>query len=190
MINSKCIILNSTYEPLDVISSKRALNLFFKGKAHIVDHYDYTICSETQTFSVPSMIALNSYVAGRKVYTAKAVLSQRNLFIRDNHTCQYCGRHASELTSSKIKAKNRKKNKRSGSSSVKEILTRDHVVPKKLGGPNTWENCVTSCSTCNNKKGDDRLEDTDLTLLKIPKEPTQFEILSKSKMRGMNVAIP
>lgn len=186
MMNPKCIILNSTYEPLDVISSRRALNLFFKGKAHIVDHYDYEIHSESMTFLLPSTIALNTYVSGRKVYTAKAVLSQRNLFIRDNHTCQYCGRHASELTSAKVKAKNRnKRKKKTGASSVKEILTRDHVIPKKLGGSNTWENVVTSCSTCNNRKGDVRLEDTNLTLFKVPTEPTQFEILMKSKMKGM-----
>lgn len=167
MIDSKCVVLNSTYEPLDIIPAKRGLVLYLEGKATVVDNYDYEVHSMSVSFSLPSMIALKKYVKGRVVYSTKAVLTQRNLFIRDNHVCQYCGRRVGQLKSH-------------------EILTRDHIVPMSRGGKDVWTNVVTSCSTCNNKKDDMMLKDTSLTLRKEPHVPTVFEILTKSKMKNFS----
>ena len=132
--STRCVVLNTTYEPITVISSKRALILFLEGKALIVEeHPELVVRSPNQTFPVPTSIVLKKFVKGRMVFRTKALLTQRNLFIRDEYTCQYCGRTRQSLRSS-------------------EFLTRDHVAPRHVGGKDVWENVVTCCNTCNNKK--------------------------------------
>jgi 5-methylcytosine-specific restriction endonuclease McrA len=87
----------------------------------------------------------------------KVTCSRKNIFSRDNHTCQYCG----------INGKN-------------VVLTIDHVVPRSKGGKNTWDNVTTACSSCNQKKGNSLLEDTSLKLRSIPQKPKRTSII-KSK---------
>lgn len=155
---TRCVVLNATYEPIAVITSKRAIILVIEGKATVVDeHPTMVIRSPRETFRVPIMVALKSFVKGRRIFRTTAALTQKNLFSRDNHSCQYCGRHKSKLRSF-------------------EFLTRDHVVPESKGGENNWKNLVTACSTCNNKKADRHLNEVNMKLLKEPNEPTVFEI--------------
>lgn len=155
---TRCVVLNASYEPLSVISAKRALILIFEGKAVVVEeHPEYVVRSPSITMKIPVMVALKEFVKARRVFHSPAALTQRNLFVRDNHTCQYCARHKSEFRSH-------------------EVLTRDHIIPESRGGKNTWENLVTACSTCNNKKADHYLEDTGMKLLKKPVVPTLFEL--------------
>ena len=161
----RCVVLNSTYEPLTLISSRRALVLFLEGKAAILQEYEETVRSPSVEFNLPAVIALKSYVHGRQVYTTPAILTQRNLFVRDKWTCQYCGRSRTRLRGH-------------------EVLTRDHVKPRSRGGKDEWTNVVTSCSTCNNKKGQFLLSEMDdMSLNKVPKKPTVFEIFAKGKLR-------
>jgi 5-methylcytosine-specific restriction endonuclease McrA len=163
--STKCVVLNATYEPITVVTSKRALLLFLEGKAIIVEeHPELVVRSPKQTFPVPLMIALVRYIKGRRVFRTPALLTQKNLFIRDAYTCQYCGRHKSAFRST-------------------EFLTRDHVHPVAKGGRDIWENVVTSCSTCNNKKADKLLESTTMNLLKIPVVPTIFELWTKQQAK-------
>lgn len=163
--STRCVVLNASYEPISVISSKRALILVLEEKASVVEeHPELVVRSPSRTYHVPLSIVLKQYVRGRVAFRTKAVLTQRNLFSRDNHTCQYCGRHKSEL----------RKN---------EKLTRDHVVPRDLGGKDEWENVVTACNTCNNKKANYRLEDTKFVLKKEPKAPTLVEIWGKQSQQ-------
>jgi 5-methylcytosine-specific restriction endonuclease McrA len=160
---TKCVVLNATYEPITVISSKRALVMFLEGKAIIVEeHPELVVRSPKQTFPVPLMIALKNYIKGRRVFRTKALLTQRNLFVRDAYTCQYCGRKRSELKSN-------------------EFMTRDHVIPMAKGGRDIWTNVVTSCNNCNNKKSDYLLEDLNMELLRLPTEPTVFEIWTRQQ---------
>lgn len=159
--SSRCVVLNASYEPLSVITSKRALVLIIEGKALVVEEHPYLeVRSVRQNFKVPVMVVLKQFVKSKKIFQSKAALSQRNLFARDNNTCQYCGRHKSEFK-------------------PKEFLTREHIIPEYIGGKSTWENLVTACSTCNNKKAHHLLEDTNMTLLKKPIAPTIFEIWMK-----------
>jgi 5-methylcytosine-specific restriction endonuclease McrA len=168
--STKCVVLNATYEPITVVTSKRALLLFLEGKAVIVEeHPELVVRSPKQTFPVPLMIALVRYIKGRRVFRTPALLTQKNLFVRDAYTCQYCGRHKNTFRSN-------------------EFLTRDHVHPVAKGGKDVWENVVTSCSTCNNKKADKLLESTTMVLLKTPVIPTIFELWTKQQMR-MNKVI-
>lgn len=157
----RCVVLNTTYEPLSVVKARDALVLIIEGKAVMVEEHPYLVVrSIKQTFKVPTMVALKTYVKSRKVFSAKATLTQRNLFVRDNYTCQYCERNKVEL-------------------GAHEFLTRDHIHPECAGGPNTWLNLITACSTCNNKKGDTPLSQTDMILKKIPTVPTIFELWMK-----------
>ena len=166
---TRCVVLNSTYEPISIITSKRALCLILEGKAIIVEeHPTMEVRSPRQTFKVPIIVALKMFVRGRKIFRTSAALSQRNLFIRDNYTCQYCNRSRSQLRSA-------------------EFLTRDHVIPECKGGKSTWDNLVTACSTCNNKKADTDLEDTNMTLLKKPVTPTLFELWMKNSQKKLSM---
>lgn len=163
--STKCVVLNATYEPIMVVTSKRALLLFLEGKAIIVEeHPELVVRSPKQTFPVPLMIALVRYIKGRRVFKTPALLTQKNLFVRDLYTCQYCGRHKSAFRSH-------------------EFLTRDHVHPVAKGGQDKWENVVTSCSTCNNKKADKLLETIAMVILKTPVTPTIFELWTKQQAR-------
>ncbi len=162
---TRCVVLNATYEPITIVSSKRALILFLEGKAMIVEeHPDLVVRSPNQTFPVPTSIVLKHFVKGRMVFRTKALLTQRNLFIRDQYTCQYCGRNKQQLKSS-------------------EFLTRDHVLPRHIGGRDIWENVVTCCNSCNNKKAYHLLEDINMTLLKVPSAPTIFELWTRQQKR-------
>lgn len=167
---TRCVVLNSTYEPIAVITSKRALILILEGKAIVVEeHPTMVVRSPSTTLKVPLMVALKQFVRGRKIFKTGAVLTQRNLFLRDNYTCQYCSRHRSQLRSN-------------------EFLTRDHIIPESRGGKNTWQNLVTACSTCNNKKSDYDLSEVNMRLLKTPTMPTLFELWMKhSQSRTNNI---
>jgi 5-methylcytosine-specific restriction endonuclease McrA len=166
----RCVVLNASYEPLSIVSAKRALILIFEGKAVVVEeHPELTVRSPSTTVRVPVMVALKEFVKARRVFHSPAALTQRNLFVRDGYTCQYCGRHKSQLRAT-------------------ESLTRDHIHPESKGGKNTWENLVTACSTCNNKKADIDLEDTNLKLLKKPVTPTLYELWMKHSQRRLVVS--
>jgi 5-methylcytosine-specific restriction endonuclease McrA len=162
---TRCVVLNATYEPITIVSSKRALLMFLEGKAIIVEeHPDLVVRSPRQTFPVPLMIALKHYIKGRRVFKTKALLTQRNLFTRDEYTCQYCGKSRGELRRS-------------------EFLTRDHIIPTSRGGKDIWTNVVTCCSTCNNKKSDSYVHEVNFTLIKTPTEPTVFEIWTRQQQK-------
>jgi 5-methylcytosine-specific restriction endonuclease McrA len=158
----KCVVLNSTYEPLSLVSIKKAFKLVFRGKASVVEEHPYLeYRSNSITFKIPLTVVLKKFVkTNRHVFHTRAILNNRNLFLRDNFTCQYCNRHKTELRST-------------------EILTRDHVIPECRGGNSTWNNLVTACSTCNHKKANYYLHDTNLVLQKTPIAPTIFELLMR-----------
>jgi len=158
----RCTVLNASYEPLAVVSAKRGLILVIEGRATIVqEHPEYVIHSPKDIWAVPTQIVLKEFVKSRSTHRVKAILTQRNLFLRDGHRCQYCLRHRSELKST-------------------EFLTRDHVHPQSKGGKDEWTNVVTACSSCNNKKADMLLEDTNMTLKKPATTPTIFELWSRA----------
>lgn len=163
--STRCVVLNTTYEPITVISSKRALILFLEGKAMIVEeHPELVVRSPSQTFPVPTSIVLKEFVKGRMVFRTKALLTQRNLFIRDEFTCQYCRRTRPQLKSA-------------------EFLTRDHVTPRTNGGKDIWENVVTCCNSCNNKKAYHTLTEIDMKLMKKPVAPTIFELWTRQQKK-------
>jgi len=150
--NRSVLVLNQTYEPLHICNVRRAIVLLIEQKASMVEVVDHLVlCSASSEFPVPTIIRINRYV---RVHNWYAVLNKANIFRRDNHTCQYC-----EATN--------------------VPLTIDHIIPKVLGGKDTWENLVTACICCNNKKGDRLLESTGLALKSMPKRPHKIHTLQR-----------
>ncbi len=110
---TRALLLNASFEPLCVVSSRRAVVLVLKDKAEIVHRNGAEFHSERRNVPVPTVIRLVHFV--RVPFRAKAPLSRRAVFARDGHRCQYCGTTAENL---------------------------DHVMPRSRGGPHTWENVV------------------------------------------------
>ena len=167
--NIRCEVLNASFEPLSIVSGRRALVLVLKGRATVlVEHPTYSVGSEKNRYALPTQILLNTMV---KVGPHKPVqLTQRNLFTRDFFICQYCFRHRLELKEG-------------------ERLTRDHIIPQSLGGQDIWTNVVTACNRCNHKKANKRLSDCGMTLKTKPRTPSRIEIWSArgAKMSHMEM---
>lgn len=139
--NSRCVVLNSAYEPLSVVSAKRGLRLIIEGKAIITEqHPDDFVHTPTKKFPLPVQVKLKEYIATTPAARIPAQLTQRNLFVRDRYTCQYCGRRRRDLEED-------------------QMLTRDHIVPITRGGEDVWTNVVTACRKCNNLKADNLLSE-------------------------------
>ena len=123
----RVLVLNATFEPINVCTVRRAAVLLLKEKAELVEQASWELRAESLTLPRPMVIRLVSYVRvprdiHRRRITRKAVLA------RDGWTCQYCG-------------------------SDKPSLTVDHVIPRSRGGESVWENIVASCAPCNRRKG-------------------------------------
>ena len=150
MLNRLVLLLNQNYEPVSIIRAKKAIVLIFLGKAEIVEKYDgVKIRSPSTEIPLPSIVRLYRYV---NIHRREIPLTKKNVLKRDNYTCQYCGKR-------------------------KGTMTVDHVIPKRLGGKDTWENLVCACIECNTKKGDRTPEEAGMKLLKKPAKPTYFQLL-------------
>jgi 5-methylcytosine-specific restriction endonuclease McrA len=158
--NSRCLVLNADFTPLDIISWKRALTWYIKYEnddakgIEIIDFYkdDYIQGVNNKKFPIPAVVKTVKYF---RMNHQKVNFSRKNLFIRDNYTCQYCG-------------------------DTKDIndLTYDHVIPKSLFkkisvSPTTWTNIVTSCASCNRKKGNRTPRQANMPLKNLPIEPNK-----------------
>ncbi len=152
-----CLALNASFEPLTIIPARRAVRLVLDGKAEILEK-DGTrrFRSETRIVPCPAVIRLVRYVHVPRRFRRQ--VTNTFLFARDEYSCQYCGKHKKELRG-------------------RQFLTRDHIVPLSRGGDNTWENVVTSCSPCNNRKGDRLPREVGLKLLNEPGQPNYVHLV-------------
>ena len=137
------LVLNASYEPLNVCTVRRAHVLVFKGKAEVLEDLPRPLRSASDTFRWPHVIRLVQYV--RVPRAVKRKISRRALFARDGWRCQYCGSAGK--------------------------LTLDHVVPRSRGGDSVWENVVTSCAPCNLRKGNRLLHEVHMELPHMPRVP-------------------
>jgi 5-methylcytosine-specific restriction endonuclease McrA len=122
---ARVLVLNASYEPLSVVTERRAIVLVLHRKANLVVGKDERWSSEDSFFEVPSVVRLNRFV--KVPYRRTAPVTRRAVFGRDGHLCQYCGGPAESI---------------------------DHVMPRSKGGGHTWENVVACCRPCNIRKGD------------------------------------
>src|SRR3990172_9014283 len=143
LMQEPVLVLNATFEPINVTAVRRALVLLLKGVAQAEEMNHAEVHSASNAMQVPSVIRLLAY---RHIPQQTRALSRKNILLRDRNTCQFCGHQfpASELTL-------------------------DHVVPRSRGGHSSWENLVACCYQCNNRKGDRTPEEAGLLLVRRPR---------------------
>lgn len=156
----RCIVLNGDYTFLNTVNWKRAICLIIKEKAEILKASTRKVrnAGGEIIFEIPLVIKLVKVI--RLIYKNKVPFSKRNIMVRDGFRCMYCG------TSSK--------------------LTIDHVIPVSKGGKNNFDNCVTACQPCNNKKGNRTPREAHMFLRKQPYAPTISEFI-RLKMKQLGV---
>jgi 5-methylcytosine-specific restriction endonuclease McrA len=140
------LVLNASYEPLNVVSVRRAVVLLLKDKAQLVEAAESVLRSERLAVPEPVVIRLVAYV--RIPHRWNLPVSRRGVLARDGYTCQYCGAQPG-----------------------KSNLTVDHVVPRSRGGQKTWENLVAACGPCNRRKGGRLVSEAGMHLLSKPVRP-------------------
>src|SRR5215475_2994075 len=141
---TQVLVLNASYEPLNVTSVRRAHVLVFKGKAEVIEALEQPLRSATDTYQWPHVIRLVTYVRVPRAVQRK--ISRRALFARDGWRCAYCGTSGGRLTL-------------------------DHILPRSRGGESIWENVVTACAPCNLRKGNRTLEESGMELRMVPRAP-------------------
>jgi 5-methylcytosine-specific restriction endonuclease McrA len=143
LMQTPVLVLNASYEPINICAARRAIVLVLKGLAMPEEENGHCLHAARIAMRVPSVIRLLEY---RRIPHQTRALSRKNILLRDRNTCQYCGLVMS-----------------SGE------LTLDHVVPRSRGGLSAWENLVACCHPCNRRKGNHLLGEIDMRLLKEPR---------------------
>jgi 5-methylcytosine-specific restriction endonuclease McrA len=140
---SRVLLLNATFEPLAVVTAKRAVVLMLTGKAECVEAaLDAVFHSENLTVPAPSVMRLSRYV--RVPYRRSVPMTRTGVLRRDGRRCAYCSKRADTI---------------------------DHVIPRSRGGTHTWENCVAACRTCNSRKADRLIDELGWSLPFVPRAP-------------------
>jgi 5-methylcytosine-specific restriction endonuclease McrA len=145
LANSPVLVLNQSYEPLNICHAKRALALIMAGRAEMLENGRGYIHTPATAYAVPSVIKLD-YIIRRP--RAERKLTRIAVFHRDNFTCQYCGKESQ--------------------------LTIDHVIPRFQGGKHTWENVVAACVPCNRHKAGRTPEQANMKLRSTPDKPKDY----------------
>lgn len=156
VLNARVLLLNQSYEPLILCSAKKAVVLIYLRKAEIIkENPKLSVRSVTTVLPWPSVIRLKTYV---RIPHSNINLTRKNILRRDNHKCAYCGR--GDLA-----------------------FTVDHIIPKAHGGKDTWENLVTACLPCNNRKGDRTPDEANMILKIKPHKPNHIMFILNSISR-------
>jgi 5-methylcytosine-specific restriction endonuclease McrA len=143
VLTSPVLVLNLNYVPINVCTVRRAIVLLGKGKAELLENHRGEVRTISSVFEVPSIIRL-VYLVKRPFAPRK--LSKKEIFLRDQYTCQYCGKKTQDLTL-------------------------DHVIPRRQRGAHTWENVVAACSQCNLRKAGRTPDEANMKLIRQPRAP-------------------
>src|SRR6185312_13988544 len=147
-LHAPVLVLNASYEPINVCAARRAIVLVLKGVAMTEEENGHFLHAARFAVRLPSVIRLLEY---RRIPHQTRALSRKNILLRDRNSCQYCD---VVLTAAE--------------------LTLDHVVPRSRGGLSTWENLVACCHSCNRRKGNQMLHE--LTDMRLKREPRPFTL--------------
>lgn len=175
VLQSRTLVLNRSFLPIHITTVRRACILVYQGVARIVDEtfetFDFAgwlargvapgaeaVGLVERSIAVPRVVALVAY---DRLPRRSVRFTRHNVFARDRHTCQYCGRRL-----------------------PRHELNLDHVVPRSQGGPSTWENIVCSCHACNRRKGGRTPEQAGLRLLRRPARPAWSPFLSRAAVNA------
>ena len=146
--------------PLSIVDWQEAIRYLVLEKVEVMAwHDDWIVRSENWSTRVPAVIMLKEYQKPKSTMR----LSKRNVFLRDEYTCQYCGTEVNE-----------------------SAATLDHVHPVSKGGKTTWENSATACKPCNYRKG----ANTKMKPAKQPHKPHFWELVEKRRKRGFHIGHP
>ena len=144
--SGRVLVLNASYEPINVCTVRRAAVLILKNRAEILEEGDWALRAENFTLARPVVIRLLTYVRiPRDAHRRK--ITRRAVFARDRWTCQYCGYERGNLTV-------------------------DHVIPRSKGGHSSWDNIVTCCAPCNRRKGDRLPRQANMVPTQAPRAPS------------------
>ncbi|MFC1995537.1 HNH endonuclease [Chloroflexota bacterium] len=143
MTNLPVLVLNQSYEPLNICRARRAVVLLYRGKAEVLENGSGFIHSANSIFPLPSVIRLASMIKRPRL---ERRLTRLEVFNRDQYTCQYCGKENRQLTI-------------------------DHVIPRHQGGQHVWENVASACVTCNRRKAGRTPEQASMKLICRPSYP-------------------
>jgi 5-methylcytosine-specific restriction endonuclease McrA len=156
------LVLNATYEPLHVVSVKRAVVLLLKEKAELIEAAEARLRAERIEVPVPLVIRLVTFVRVPRRFNLP--VSRRTVLSRDAYTCQYCGEQPG-----------------------KDQLTIDHVLPRSRGGGHSWDNVVTACGPCNRRKGDRTPDEAGMPLARSPYRPRYIAVTLLSNTNRRDV---
>ena len=149
----RCVILNGDYTYLNIVDWRKALCLLYKGKTEVLK-YSETIIRNCEGVITRLPIVMRLIKIFRLIYRNKVPFTKKNIFVRDGYKCMYCG------TSGSVK------------------LTIDHIIPLSRNGKTNFENCVSACRPCNNKKGRRTPSEAKMYLLRQPHAPTISEFIA------------
>lgn len=160
--SSRCLLLNADFTPLSIIHWKKAVIWHMKYEDNpnygidIIDFYknDHINGINNKKYPIPAVARTKRFF---RQNNQTLIFSRKNIFLRDNYTCQYCGKQ--------FEAQN---------------LTYDHVIPKSIWdnmqmSPTCWTNIVTACASCNRKKGNKTPKQANMPLINIPVKPTKSQ---------------
>ncbi len=152
-LNASVLVLNASYEYLNVTTLRRAIKLLYKKKAEIVEAVaGETVSSVNEEHKFPSVIRMRYYI--RRPFK-DVPLTRKNILERDGHLCQYCGKTGDTV---------------------------DHILPKSRGGGDSWTNCVCACSPCNRKKNNHTPKEAGMDLRVTPRKPSAIPWLRSRKI--------
>ena len=158
LLQTPVLVLNATYEPINVTAVRRAVVLVLKGVATAEEENGSFVHSARVAIRMPSVIRLTEF---RRIPYQTRALSRKNILLRDRYTCQFCGRVCAAAE-----------------------LTLDHVIPRSRGGHTDWDNLVACCHACNNLKGDRLPEEAGLKPLRPPRPFTLHTSRQLMRMMG------
>jgi 5-methylcytosine-specific restriction endonuclease McrA len=175
MLEAHVLVLNRNFQPVTVIGVRRALCMLYVGVARVLDQEfhqldfqswaalsaelnDDTVGTVNRRIRVPRVVVLQVY---DRVPLGRIRFSRHNIFVRDDHTCQYCGERL-----------------------PRKELNLDHVVPRSRGGKTNWLNVVASCMECNFKKGGRTPHEAGMKLIRQPRRPRWSELIRPPRLRA------
>lgn len=175
MSDAHVLVLNRLYQPVNVTDWRRALVLLYVGAVRVLDReyrlFDFstwadlsaeygedTVGMVNRRIRIPRIVVLQTF---DRLPRSNIRFSRHNIFSRDDHTCQYCGRKY-----------------------VRAELNLDHVLPRSQGGKTNWENVVASCIPCNSRKGGRTPAQAGLRLVRAPRKPTWAELVHPPRFRA------
>ena len=175
MLDAHVLVLNRFYQPVNVTNVRRAICMMYIGAARALDHQyrlfdfpswaalsaefgDETVGAANLRLRIPRVVVLQAY---ERVPKGRIRFSRHNIFVRDDHTCQYCAKLL-----------------------PRRQLNLDHVIPRSQGGKTNWENVVTSCIPCNFRKGARTPEQAGMRLVRLPHKPRWAELVHPPRLRA------